>query len=86
MRRLLDLYATQIRVLREWRGGPSALAKRLVIVLVVSAVAFVITDWLDPFITMIHPIGAVEIVLLMAALNALVRPVVLAFVAPRSKQ
>ena len=84
MDNLLRLYRTQIKVLREWRGGPVALARRLVIVLFVSVVAFLITEWLDPFIEMLHPIGAVEIVLLMALLNAIVRPVLLAFVAPRS--
>ena len=84
MDNLLRLYRTQIGVLREWRGGPVALAKRLVIVLLVSVLAFLITAWLDPFVVLQSPIGAVEIVLLMALLNALVRPVLLAFVAPRS--
>ena len=81
---LLRLYRTQIRVLREWRGGPVALVKRLLIVLLVSVLAFLITEWVDPFIELLHPVGAVEIVLLMALLNAIVRPVLLAFVAPRS--
>jgi len=84
MARLVDLYATQLRVLRDWRGGQVALAKRLVIVLLVSAVAFVITEWVDPFITMTRLTGAIEVVLLMALLNAVVRPVLLVFVAPRS--
>jgi putative membrane protein len=84
MSELLDLYATQLRVLRHWRGGPGALAKRLVIVVLVSVIGFVITEWLDPFITMTRLLGAVEMVLIMALLNALVRPIVLAFVAPRS--
>ena len=84
MSSLVEMYRTQLRVLRDWRGGQRALARRLVLVLIVSVIAFAITDWLDPFIVMLNPIGAVEIVLLMAALNALIRPVVLAFVAPRS--
>ena len=41
MTNLLDVYRTQISVLREWRGGPVALIKRLIIVLVVS----VISSW-----------------------------------------
>ncbi len=81
---LIRLYRTQLRVLREWRGGPTALVKRGLIVLLVSVVAFLITEWVDPFIVMLHPVGAVEIVVLMALLNAVVRPVLLAFVAPRS--
>ena len=81
---LLDVYRTQIAVLREWRGGPAALIKRLIIVLVVSVIAFLVTEWLVPSIVMLRPIGAVEIVVVMAVLNAVIRPVLLAVVAPRS--
>jgi uncharacterized membrane protein YvlD (DUF360 family) len=84
MNNLVELYGTQLRVLRQWRGGRGALFRRLVIVLLVSIIAFFITEGLDPSIQILHPIGAVEVVLLMAALNAVVRPVVLAFIAPRS--
>ena len=84
MSNLLDLYRTQISVLRDWRGGPAALIKRLIIVLVVSVVAFLVTAWLVPSIVMLRPIGAVQIVVVMAVLNAIVRPVLLAVVAPRS--
>src|SRR5436190_5953131 len=84
MNNLVELYSTQIRVLRQWRGGRGALIRRLVIVLLVSIIAFLITDWLDPSIQILQPIGAVEVIVLMAALNAVVRPVVLAFLAPRS--
>ena len=51
MHRLIELYATQVRVIREWRGGPRALVKRGVITLVVSTIAFAITAWLSPNIT-----------------------------------
>jgi uncharacterized membrane protein YvlD (DUF360 family) len=84
MSRLIELYTTQIRVLREWRGGRWALIKRLLIVLIVSALAFRITEWLSPNIVINDLGGAFQVVLIMAVLNALVRPVVLAFVAPRS--
>ncbi len=84
MSRLIELYGTQIRVLREWRGGRWALIKRLIIVLVVSALAFRITEWLSPNIVINDVGGAFQVVLIMAVLNALVRPVVLAVVAPRS--
>jgi len=39
MSRLIELYTTQIRVLREWRGGRWALIKRLLIVLIVYLLA-----------------------------------------------
>ena len=48
MGRLIDFYATQARILWEWRGGPWALIKRLVITLLVSTVSFVLTAWLLP--------------------------------------
>ena len=81
---LTAMYATQLHVLRTWRGGPRALVKRLLITLVVSAIAFVITAWLLPNIGIDRLLDAVTFVIVMAALNALIRPVVLVFVAPRS--
>ncbi len=80
----IALYGTQLRVLWEWRGGRWALVKRLAITLVVSAIAFWVTAWLLPNITVDDFLDGVFVVIAMAVLNALVRPVVLAFVAPRS--
>jgi uncharacterized membrane protein YvlD (DUF360 family) len=80
----IALYSTQLRVLWEWRGGWRALLKRLLITLVVSALAFAATAWLLPGITIDRLLDGVFVVVVMAILNALVRPVVLAFVAPRS--
>ena len=45
---LAALYTTQLRVLWEWRGGRKALLKRLLITLIVSTVAFLLTAWLLP--------------------------------------
>src|SRR3954452_7331174 len=84
MSRLVALYTTQIRVLREWRGGRGALFKRLVIVTLVSIVSFALTAWLLPGLQVTRLIGAIEMIAVMAVLNALVRPAVLAFLAPRS--
>ena len=81
---LRELYATQLRVLWEWRGGPWALFKRLVITLLVSTVSFLVTAWLLPRITVDSVGAAVLAVVLMALFNALVRTVLLAFVAARS--
>ena len=80
----IDFYKTQFRILWEWQGGPSALVKRLLITLVVSAIAFWVTAWLLPSITVDRFLSGVAVVVLMALLNALVRPLVLGFVAPRS--
>ncbi len=81
---LRAMYATQLRVLWEWRGGWPALLKRLVITLVVSAIAFYVTAWLLPNITVDRFLDGVFVIILMAILNAVIRPVVLALVAPRS--
>lgn len=77
-------YATQLRVLREWQGGPVALAKRLVITLAVATIAFLVTAWIMPGIEVGRALDAALAVILMAAFNALIRPLLLAFVAPRS--
>ena len=80
---LIDLYKTQLRVLWEWRGGPWALFKRLVLTLLVSTVSFLATSWLLPRITVDSFWAAAIAVVLMALFNAIVRPVLLAFVAAR---
>ena len=81
MGRLIDFYATQARILWEWRGGPWALFKRLVITLLVSTVSFVLTAWLLPGIDIGRVRDAVVAVVLMALFNAVIRPVLLTFVA-----
>ncbi|HLA16024.1 MAG TPA: phage holin family protein [Candidatus Limnocylindrales bacterium] len=81
---MLDIYRTQWRVLREWRGGRWALTKRLIITLVVNMISFAAAAWLLPGITVTRWLDAAIAVVLMATFNALVRPVLLAFVAPRS--
>jgi uncharacterized membrane protein YvlD (DUF360 family) len=81
---IFALYKTQLRVLWEWRGGPWALFKRLLITLLVSAISFWLTGVLLPSITIDSFSAGVLVVIVMALFNAVVRPVVLALVAPRS--
>src|SRR4249919_2968518 len=81
---IFALYRTQLRVLWEWRGGPWALFKRLVITLLVSAISFWLTGLLLPSITIDRFLDGAVVVIVMAVFNAVVRPVVLALVAPRS--
>ncbi len=81
---VVDFYRTQIRILWEWRGGRTALLKRLVITLAVSTVALYLTAGLLPGIRIGRLFDAAVAVALMALFNALIRPVLLAFVAPRS--
>ena len=84
MSNLIDLYKTQVRILWEWRGGRWALVKRLVITLLVSTVSLVLTAALLPGISLGRVLDAVVAVVLMALFNAIVRPVLLTLVAPRS--
>jgi len=85
MRRLLDFYATQVRVLWEWQGGPISLLKRLLITLVVATVSFLGTVWiLSPRMTVDGARDAALAVILMALFNAAIRPVVLTLAAPIS--
>ncbi|HEX5040705.1 MAG TPA: phage holin family protein [Candidatus Limnocylindria bacterium] len=84
MGRLIDFYGTQLRVLWEWKGGPSALLRRLVLTLLVAAVSFTITAWLLRSVTLDSLGAGVAAVLVMAGLNALVRPLLLMAVAPFS--
>jgi uncharacterized membrane protein YvlD (DUF360 family) len=81
---LVDFYATQVRLLWEWRGGRLALLKRLVITLVVATLSFALTAALLPGLSVASLSAAILAVILIALFNALVRPLVLAFIAPRS--
>ncbi len=84
MGRLIDLYGTQLRILWDWRGGPAGLLKRLVIVTVVAIVSFALTAWILPGIHVDTFLSGVLAIVLVALFNALIRPVLLLFVAPRS--
>ena len=84
MRRLIDLYATQVHILWDWRGGPVALAKRLLLTAVVATVAFGITAAIMPGVRVDTVLSGVLAIFLVALFNALIRPVLLLFVAPRS--
>src|SRR5689334_15992590 len=84
MSRLVAFYRTQARILWEWRGGRRALLKRLVITLLVSTVSLIVTAGILPGVTIGRVRDAVVAVILMALFNAIVRPVLLTLVAPRS--
>ncbi len=81
---VVDFYKTQIRILWEWRGGPAALAKRLVITLLVSTFALYLTAGILPGMRIGRLVDAAVAVILMALFNALIRPVILAFASSRS--
>ena len=81
---ILDLYRTQVRILWNWRGGPWALTKRILITLLVSTIAFMATAWILPGITVTRWLDAAFAVAFIGLFNVLVRPLLLTLVAPRS--
>ncbi len=83
--RIVSLYRTQFELLWRWRLGRWALVKRALIALIASVIAFHITAWLLSGLLQIDQLGAgLAAVLLIAALNLLIRPVLIALVASRS--
>ena len=84
MSRLIGFYGTQFRVLWEWRGGPWALVRRLVLTFVVATISFLGTAWLLPRLTVDGFSSAALAVILISLFNAGIRPVVLALAAPVS--
>jgi len=84
MSRLIGFYGTQLRVLWEWRGGPWALVRRLILTFAVAIVSFLVTAWLMPRFTVDGFSSAALAVILLSLFNAAVRPVVLALAAPVS--
>jgi len=82
--RLVDFYATQLRLIWAWRGGPGALVRRVIVTVVVATISFAVTAALLPGLTVSSLGAAVVAVTLISAFNVLVRPVVLALLVPVS--
>lgn len=77
---VIDVYRTQLRVLWQWKGGPWALLRRFVLTSVLAALAFVVTAWILPGVSVDSLASAVAAVLLITAFNALIRSLVIAVV------
>ena len=84
LRRLASFYALQFRLLWQWKPGRRALLRRLAVTFVVAWVAFAATIWLLPGISAQNQGQIVAAVIALALLNALVRPIFLALLAPVS--
>ncbi len=84
VRRLVEFYALQLRLVWTWRRGRRALARRALVTFAVAFVALGLTVWLLPGIRVRDP-GAIAVaVVVLALLNALVRPIILAVATPIS--
>ena len=84
MRTVIEFYKTQVRLIWEWKGGPAALVKRGLITFLVAAVSFLLTAALLPGFSIANLGDAMIAIVLVALFNALIRPVLLALVAPYS--
>lgn len=77
LRRLVAFYSLQLRLLRTWRLGRRALVTRLLLTTLVAYLALAIAIWLVPGITASGVPAVVGAVVVIAALNSLIRPIVL---------
>jgi uncharacterized membrane protein YvlD (DUF360 family) len=85
VRRVAALYRTQFELLWRWRPGRWALVRRALIALLAALIAFYITAWLLPGQLRIDSLaGGLTAVVLIAALNLLIRPVLIGLIASRS--
>ncbi|HSM32890.1 MAG TPA: phage holin family protein, partial [Anaerolineae bacterium] len=85
IRRIIRMYQTQIELLWRWRLGPWALLRRAFVSFIAALVAFYLTAWLLPGQLQVDSLaGGILAVILIAALNLLVRPVLIGLVAARS--
>jgi uncharacterized membrane protein YvlD (DUF360 family) len=85
IRRIIRMYQTQLELLWRWRLGRWALLRRAFVSFVAALVAFYLTAWLLPGQLQVDSLaGGIVAVVLIAALNLLVRPVLIGLVAARS--
>ena len=84
LQRTVRLYQTQFELLWRWRGGRWALVKRSLVAFLAALIAFNITAWLLPQLDIVTLGGGLWAVILIAALNLLIRPVIIGLVASRS--
>lgn len=77
LRRLVAFYGLQFRLLRTWRLGRRALIRRAILTTVVAYLALAAAIWVVPGISAEGTPSILAAVLVIAALNILLRPVVL---------
>jgi uncharacterized membrane protein YvlD (DUF360 family) len=77
---VIGFYATQLRLLTRWTGGPAGVVRRGIATFVVALLALVVAAWLVPGITLRDVPSAVVAALALAAMRTLLRPVLIAHV------
>ena len=82
--RLIDFYRAQVELIWNWRRGRRQLLWRAVVSFVVATLALALTAWALPGLRIDTPLALAGAVITIGLLSALVRPVLLAVVAPIS--
>ena len=81
---MVEFYRLQVELLWRWRPGRRALIRRALVSFLVALVSLAATAWLLPGIAISDIWAAVAAVLVLAALNALIRPLLILLAARRS--
>ena len=82
IRRLFSFYSLQLRLLWTWRPGRRALLVRVTVSFLVGVAALTLTVWLVPGIHAEGPISVAGAFIVLSILNLVLRPVLLALLAP----
>ncbi len=81
---LIDFYRAQLRVLWTWRSGPLALVGRVLVSLAVSVASLLFAAWVLEGLRISDPLAPIAAAIALGLLYLLVRPLLLALVAPVS--
>ena len=81
LRRLGDFYRTQAELLWKWRPGRRALVRRLIVVFIVAWLSLLLTAAILPGLRIDDALTLTLAVIALAAINALIRPVILVVLA-----
>lgn len=84
LRRLVAYYGLALHLLWSWRPGRRALARRAALGLLVGTASLAVAIWVLPGIQAHSPVAIASAVVVLALLNLLIRPVLLAVLAPFS--
>jgi uncharacterized membrane protein YvlD (DUF360 family) len=84
LHRLVNFYRIQLGLILRWRKGTRALVRHTLVSFVVAFVSLVVTAWILPGIHINDAQAAAVAVLLFWAFNLLVRPIIIAILAPIS--
>src|SRR4051812_12048895 len=82
--RLISFYRLQVELLWKWRPGRAALIRRGIVSLVVGTIAMLLTAAIMPGVVIDNLGTLVAAVVLLALINALIRPVILGLFASLS--